>query len=83
MRGKQGVLDKIQEAGRLTVKDEEAALSAFYHQWTIQEAIRQSDYTAEWNKRNRALIRLTMRREFRIWTSSLLDALIGHFGHPR
>jgi apoptogenic protein 1 len=78
MRGKQDVLDKIQKAGNVTTKDKEAALSAFYYQWTVHEATRQADYTTEWNKRNRAVIRLTMRREFRIWKNSLLDAFIGH-----
>lgn len=78
MRGKQEVLEKIQERGNPTARDKEAALSAFYSQWTAQEATRQAEYTVEWNKRNRAVIRLTMHRQSRIWKNFLLDIFIGH-----
>lgn len=78
MRGKQEVLVKIQERGNLSTQDKENALSAFYSQWTIQEATRQAEYTAEWNQRNYAVIRLTMRRRLRIWKNSLLNAFLGH-----
>lgn len=78
IRGKQQVLERIREGGELTPKDKEAALSTFYAQWIIQEATRQAEYTAEWNKRNRALIILTLRRELRIWKNLLLDVFVGH-----
>ncbi|KAF8580878.1 hypothetical protein K439DRAFT_265203 [Ramaria rubella] len=76
MIGKQYVIQQFQgREDAHTVKDKEKALSEFYSRWSIQETTRQAKYTAEWNRRNRIVIRLTMRRQLHIWKNLFLDAI--------
>ena len=55
--------------------DKERALSDFYRSWLIQESERMDAYTAEWRKRNVAIIVLGIRVEYQRLCTRLFDFL--------
>ncbi|KAG6851013.1 hypothetical protein H0H93_004500 [Arthromyces matolae] len=54
-----------------TPLDKERTLSEFYTQWYIQEAPQTDNYTAEWRRRNVALIKLSARLQLQQFTKAV------------
>ncbi|KAF8522247.1 hypothetical protein BU17DRAFT_45012 [Hysterangium stoloniferum] len=77
MRGKNRVLEQWEASGDKSVQTKEIALSQYYSQWVAQESHQQARYTTEWNRRNRLVMKLALRRQLNAWKTLITNMLVG------